>query len=248
MEGASLRLYEEQLAPCRGQRLVAADGERAAQAEPLVGSALAGVEARGKLLYLKFDSPEPAAWIRIHCLMFGDVRINRGRDKRLTLGLDLQHDRVAVYLGAARRIEPAAADPYDPRLDVVRETWDPAHAAAHMRAKSGPDRLLVEALLDQALFPGLGNKMKNEALWAERIDPRRTLAELDGSAVRRVLDAIRAFALDWLDAVRQGGDHVSPPCATYRKKRCPRCETPYVSEGLGDPPRKCVWCPACQTG
>ena len=248
MEGASLRLYEEQLRPHLGRTLLRVGGDRAAQAAPFRHQKLRGVEAAGKLLFLRFEDPDHL--LRVHCLMFGDVRINHTRPgKRLTLRMSFDAGlKVYVYLGAAKRIALNERDAYDPRLDIMRDTWDEAHAWRETVAHSRGDRPICEAVLDQRLYPGFGNKIKNEALFASRLHPLATVAQLDAApeARRALFGEARDFSLRWLEAVRQDGDHVSPPCATYRRKKCPRCETPFRIEPLGDPPRKTQWCPRCQ--
>src|SRR5688500_9874567 len=106
MEGPQIRIYRDRLRRLAGRPIVAVAGERAAAAEPFVGRPLPRAQSRGKLLYLRFG----AEALRIHCLMFGDVRVNESR----------------AGGGACRRAAPAPAVVRRPRAGAVARRWSGA--------------------------------------------------------------------------------------------------------------------------
>ena len=248
MEGPTLIWYERQLAHLAGERVARVGGDRGEQAKPLIGATLGSAFAEGKLLYLPFEGRDTL--LRLHCLMFGDVRLNRTRPgKRLTLRLSLDSgDKVYVYLGAAKAVPADERDPYRISRDLCRDAFDPATTWADALHTLGPETLVCDALLDQRHFPGLGNKIKNEAFFETRIHPGVGMGQLqDDGRWEPLLAACRDYAHRWIDTIFDRGlDHVSPPTRTYRRKRCSRCDTTLEVAKLGDLQRKCCWCPNCQ--
>ena len=223
--------------------------------------------ARGKLLFVRLVDREPL--LRLHCLMFGDVRVNRTRPgKRLTLRLTLngpphvprlisggngratpanRPDRIDLYLGAARPATPeefAALDEYR-RGDAMHPAYD-GSAVLHDAAADNPDRPLADVLLDQTRFPGLGNKIKTEAPWLARLHPLTPVGSLSPTQRNDLAQHILDLSQLWLHVVEAQGDHAYPTPHVFRAKTCPRCHTPVHHETLGTPPRKSHWCPTCQ--
>lgn len=226
----------------RGQTLLGVDGERAAQAEPFVGLPMPRAASRGKLLFLPFT---PAESLRIHCLMFGDVRVNEPRPgKRLTLRLRLPRDVVEVYLGAVKRVPADEIDLVPRHLDLMDDLWDPT--AAWRKARSDlPAAHLTDALLDQSVFPGLGNKIKTEALFRARLHPLRRVTDVTPHEARRLMREVAAFARLFHETFGRA-ENIQPHMQIYRRRSCPVCAGPVVREELGRLSRKNHFCPRCQ--
>ena len=243
MEGPQVRHYRDRLNRLTGQPLLSVAGERAAQAEPFVGLPMPHAVSRGKLLFLPFTAAE---LLRIHCLMFGDVRVNEPPrpGKRLTLRLQLPRDSVEVYLGAARRVPAAEMDLVPPQLDLMDDRWDPAAAWRKARADL-PGAFLTDALLDQSVFPGLGNKIKTEALFGARLHPLRRVRDLTPPEARRLLREVAAFARLMHETFGRS-ENIQPHMRVYRRRTCPACGGVVVREDLGVLARRNHFCPRCQ--
>ena len=61
---------------------------------------------------------------------------------------------------------------YDWTADMMNSGWDPK--AAKKKLKDHPDMLVCDALLDQNIFAGVGNIIKNEVLFRIRVQPEAT--------------------------------------------------------------------------
>jgi endonuclease-8 len=98
---------------------------------------------------------------------------------------------------------------------------------------------LGDALLDQRLVAGIGNKWKAEALFQTKTSPWIALREVSDDELRRVL--LTAHELMTGTGTRS---------LVYRKvgRPCPRCGTAIRSYPQGDAARMAYWCPACQAG
>lgn len=241
MEGPQIRVYRDRLRPLAGQEILRVVGDRREQAKPFVGQPLPKAECFGKLLFLPFKQEA----LRLHCLMFGDVRIDQTRPgKRLTLRLSLEgNTKVYLYLGAAKAVPIEQTRDLPHHLDISDPAWDSSAAWDHVVGER-PDAALTDVLMDQAVFPGIGNKIKTDALFDARLHPLRTAVSLTVAESRTLMNACHAYGLKLRDAFLAGRRYDTHQI--YRAKRCPRCDTIAHHELLGDPPRKCHWCPTCQ--
>jgi endonuclease-8 len=100
-------------------------------------------------------------------------------------------------------------------------------------------RELGDALLDQRLVAGIGNKWKAEALFHSSASPWLRLDETSDENLRRVLRTAHELMTGerWERLV-------------YRRagRPCPRCGGTIRSYPQGDAARMAYWCPACQAG
>jgi formamidopyrimidine-DNA glycosylase len=241
MEGPQIVVYQRWLAPWAGRVVRGVSGERAGQAEWLVGRPLPGARVFGKLLFF----PEGERVLRLHCLLFGDVRVNRDRPgKRLTLRIDLAGgDFFGVWLGAAKTVPISEFADLPAHRDVMGERFDPPRAWREAAA-ARPTAAVGDLLLDQAFFPGLGNKMRADGLWHARLHPLTPAAQIPVRKGAALLRASCDFGLRLAAAYED--NFGQPRYDAYRRKRCPRCETMMLHELVGELQRKAHWCPKCQ--
>jgi endonuclease-8 len=104
-------------------------------------------------------------------------------------------------------------------------------------------RAVGDALLDQRIVAGIGNKWKAEALWQARLSPWLPVGEVSDEALRAVLQAAASLMRRSLEGARHRN-------AVYGRARrpCPRCGETIESRGQGDANRVTYWCPDCQRG
>ena len=98
-------------------------------------------------------------------------------------------------------------------------------------------------LLDQRVAAGIGNVVKSEACWVERINPFVRLDALDDAARRRLF--ARASALLVASVAQSRRTTVDGALAVYDRngRPCPRCRTRVLMAPQGDGARPTYWCP-----
>ena len=135
-----------------------------------------------------------------------------------------------LHTRAVRRLGP----------DILGVPPDLDRMVANLR-REHPAREVGDALLDQRLVAGIGNKWKAESLWQVRISPWRTIGETTDDDLCAALEAAAGLMRRSVDGAR-GRNNV------YRRvgRPCPRCSTPIRSRGQGDDNRIAYWCPGCQ--
>ncbi len=104
-------------------------------------------------------------------MTYGRYCINeRKPDKPIRLGLHFADGQeLNLYNCSVRYLEGGLDATYDWSGDVMSDAWDAAAARKKLRAM--PDTLVCDALLDQNVFAGVGNIIKNEVLYRIRVHP-----------------------------------------------------------------------------
>jgi endonuclease-8 len=241
-EGDALHRAARRLQPLVGDRVeVETPHPRAAVtqvAERLDGRRLLGVEAVGKNLLLTFEG---GLVLRSHLRMSGRWTVvprgsvRRGRPWLVLRGTERE---AVLWNGPVLELHTRAVRLLGP--DILADPPELDRMLANLR-REHPARELGDALLDQRLVAGIGNKWKAEALWTAGVSPWRPLGRATDEELHAVLDAA-AHAMR-----RSLGGHRGLN-AVYRRvgRPCPRCGEKIHSRGQGDNNRIAYWCPGCQ--
>ena len=241
-EGDAIHRAARRLQPLVGQRVeVEAPHPRAAAtgvAGRIDGRTLSAVEAVGKNLLLTFDG---RLVLRSHLRMSGRwTVVPRGSARRGRPWLVLRGaDREAVlWNGPVLELHTRNVGRLGP--DILAAVPAVERMLANLRREPS-GRAVGDALLDQRIVAGIGNKWKAEALWAAQVSPWRPIGEADDDELRGVLEAAAV-------AMRRSLEGVRATNRVYRRvgRPCPRCGETIRSSGQGDANRTAYWCPGCQ--
>jgi endonuclease-8 len=246
MEGPSLVILKEELEPFVGKRVLKVVGNTKQPKESIDRHTLCDIETWGKQLFLTFSAPgrsRPPIVTKTHFLMFGSYRINNpklGRSPRLEL-----HFRNGVVSFYACSVK-FGADDYlknlDPRVDLMSSCWDNAHVVDLM----GPKRsaFLCDLFLDQSVFAGSGNIVKNEVLFNIRRHPLTKLAQVSGRDWPRLAEAVHEYCWKFYEWKRQF--QLRRHWQVYRQSRCPLCDRKLTTDKVGKFLRRTFYCPKHQ--
>ena len=241
-EGDSLHRAARRLQPLVGERVeVETPHPRASGAglaEKLGGRRLVAVEAVGKNLLLTFEG---GYVLRSHLRMSGRWSVvPSGSRRRGRPWLVLRGRRQEAVLWNGPVLELRTRDLKRLGPDILAAPPNLDAMVARLR-RADPARELGDALLDQRLVAGIGNKWRSEALWAARLSPWRALGSVGDEELRAVLEAAAVLMRQSLDGSRHRND-------AYRRagRRCCRCGERIRSRGQGEASRIAYWCPGCQ--
>ncbi len=231
-EGPSIVLLKERAAVFLGREIERVEGNAPMAKERLLGRHVLGLRSFGKHFLVELG----AFSLRVHLLMLGSHSINERKDKPIRLGLGFDGgDEINFYSCSVKFVERPLDDVYDWRGDVMADQWDAA--LAHRKLRALPDTLVCDALLDQTVFAGVGNVIKNEILFRLRLHPLSTVSALPPRKLRELVTQARQFTFefyDWKKADANGskpvwqGDTLSGHWRVHNKKQCPRCEIALI--------------------
>jgi endonuclease VIII len=248
MEGPSLYLAARQLKPFRGKTVLSVSGNTKIEKERMLGKQVKTIFSWGKHLVIQFDEFA----LRTHFLLFGafEAEVNSStltgdyrRAYTPRLQLDFENGAIKMFNCSVKFLETRnARDSYDFTIDIMSPKWDPDQAFDTISAK--PDAEIADMLLDQNIFAGVGNIIKNEALWRVRIHPATNVKDIPPSDLQALIAETKKFSLlfyKWrrVFLLRKHLD-------IYQKSTCPRCGAKVKREKTGRRNRISHFCPVCQ--
>jgi endonuclease-8 len=239
-EGPSLVILKEESARFVGQEIVHAEGNTwAIDTGRLIGQPVVSLRTWGKHFLIEM----PDMVVRIHFLLFGTYRVNERRDKppRLSLGF-ADGGELNFYACSVKEIDCDLDSLYDWSADVMSDQWDPARARKKLRA--APDLLACDALLDQDLFAGVGNIIKNEVLFRIRVHPLSLVGALPPAKLRALVQEARQYSFEFLAWKKEYT--LKKHWLAHTRSTCPRCHIPFKKAHLGRTKRRSFFCERCQ--
>ena len=133
--------------------------------------------------------------------------------------------------------------------DLVGETFDLDEGLRRLRERD--HRELGEALLDQRAVAGIGNVVKSEVCFIERLDPWAPVARFEDGELMKALTTARRL----LQTNVHGGARVTTGMRgrgrelwVYGRagRACRRCGVRIETRRQGELARLTYWCPRCQ--
>jgi len=238
-EGPSILIATDAMAGFAGQKILRASGSAALDKAALVGQRVVALRSWGKHLLIEM----PGFSVRIHFLMFGTYRVNERKDAvpKLSLGF-AGGQELNFYTCAVKRIDLPLDQAYDWSADVLSDQWDAA--AARRKLRLAPQMLACDALLDQTIFSGVGNIIKNEVLFRTQVHPLSEVGALPPARLRALVSDARQYSFNFL-AWKQAGV-LKRHWLVHTREICPRCVIPLSKGHLGKTRRRSFFCDYCQ--
>jgi endonuclease-8 len=237
-EGPSIVILREELAPFIGRTIRRAEGNAKIDIQRLVGQPVLAFRSFGKQTLIEL----PDVSLRIHLLMFGSYRIDERKEAAPRLSLAFDEGEINFYSCSVRLLEGDLDELYDWRTDVMSDAWDPALARKRLRAM--PGTLVCDALLDQDVFAGVGNIIKNEVLFRIRTHPLSTLGALPARKLRELVEQARQYSFEFLEWKR--AFVLRKHWLAHNKSICPRDHVKFQRAYLGRTNRRSFFCDLCQ--
>jgi endonuclease VIII len=238
-EGPSIVILKDEARGLVGRRIAAVEGNTRIEKERLVGQRIVALRSWGKHFLIEM----PAFSLRIHFLMFGTYRIDERKEVPPRLGLHFKGGgEFNVYTCSVRFVEAPLDAVYDWSADVMSDLWDAAAARRKLRAM--PEAWVCDALLDQDVFAGVGNIIKNEVLFRIRLHPLSRVGALPARKLAQLVEEARRYSFEFL--AWKKAFVLRKHWLAHTKRTCPRCLIPFVKAHLGRTHRRSFFCGRCQ--
>ena len=250
MEGPSLFLAQEQLKPFKGEMVTAVTGNtKAVDTSTLVGLTAKDIFSWGKHLVFQFDEFA----IRIHFMLFGTFEANvdgtwvtgdyrKARVPRLSL--TFPNGVINMYNCSVKVIESRnAKKEYDFRTDIMSKKWDSGRA--YEKIQKQPDEEIADVLLDQEIFAGVGNIIKNEVLTRMKVAPQHLVRNLLPAKLKAIIADARTYSLQFYRWRKKFV--LRKNLLVHGRGTCPYCGGKLKRAKTGRRQRWSYWCPVDQT-
>lgn len=238
-EGPSIVILKELTQGFEGQVIERAEGNAKIDKARLPGQRIKSLRSWGKHFLIELDGFA----IRVHLLMFGSYTIDERKSAAPRLSLQFAKGReLNFYACSVKYIEGDLDDAYDWSRDVMSDQWNSRAAGVSLRTK--PEGLVCDLLLDQDIFAGVGNIIKNEVLFRIRVHPLSQSGALPPAKLRALVKEARDYSFEFLEWKKQFV--LREHWLAHNKRTCPRCHILYTKAYLGKTHRRSFFCERCQ--
>ena len=237
-EGPSIVILKEEVQEFTGKKVVSVEGNSAVDIDRLQNKKVIAFKSWGKHFLICFDD----FTVRIHFLLFGTYRINEQKETPVRLSLKFNTGEINFYACSVKILEGDVNSYYDWSVDVMSEDWNPKKAKTQL--KEIPKKLICDTLLEQDIFSGVGNIIKNEVLYRVKIHPESLTGEIPPAKISQIIKEAQLYSFDFLKWKKKF--ELKKHWLAHTKKECFRCNLPMIKKYTGVKKRRSFFCENCQ--
>ncbi|MEO6732046.1 MAG: DNA-formamidopyrimidine glycosylase family protein [Ferruginibacter sp.] len=237
-EGPSIVILKEAVQAFTGKKVIAVMGSSKIEQERLLNNKVIAFKSWGKHFLICFKG----FTVRVHFLLFGSYLVNEKKDRPERLALQFSNGELNLYACAIRIVEEDINEVYDWSSDVMNDLWDEKKAKAKLKNKSAA--LICDALLNQDIFAGVGNIIKNEVLYRVKVHPESEVGKIPAPKLNQVVEQAREYSFEFLEWKKKY--ELKKHWLAHTKKVCKRCELPIIKKLTGLGKRRSFFCEDCQ--
>jgi endonuclease-8 len=237
-EGPSIVILKEEAQIFKGKKILEVSGNSKLDIQRLSGQTIIDLKSFGKQFLVCFKT----FTVRIHFMLYGSYRINEEKDAPPRLSLRFKNGTFSFYACSVKFIEENLDEVYDWTADVMSDLWD--ERAALKKLKAIPETLICDALLDQQIFAGVGNIIKNEVLFRVKINPLSLVGAIPLKQLKLLIRETRIYCFQFLEWKKKF--ELKKHWLAHTKKICPRDNVRFSFAYLGKTCRRSFYCNLCQ--
>jgi endonuclease-8 len=237
-EGPSIRILKEETQQFSGQQILAVSGNSSIDIQRLQGKTITSFKTWGKHFLICFDD----FTVKIHLLMFGTYRINDRKETTPRLSMVFANGELNFYTCSIKILEGDINLHYNWYEDVMNKNWSPEKAKESL--DKIPNQMICDAVLDQNIFSGVGNIIKNEVLYRCYIHPESMVGKIPDDKLKEIIDECSIYSFQFLEWKKKF--ELKSHWLAHTKSLCRRCDLPLQKKYTGVKKRRSFFCINCQ--
>jgi endonuclease-8 len=202
-EGPAILHLKNQLLPFKGKIVKKAGGYGKMPTAWINNKKLLDILTWGKHILFVFTN----GTVRVHLGLFGQVLINEKRKVNASFFLHFDKGEINGYVVRAEKIEKPLDEVYDWRTDILSPEFSRSHVKQLLKHYS--DKTIDDVLMDQDVFTGVGNKIRNEALYRAGIHPLSITGKIPATKISLLINEVVKYAKLFYRNLEKTGIHNS---------------------------------------
>lgn len=198
-EGPSILLLKEKLTAFKGRLVKKAGGYGKLSVNWLKNKRLLDIKTWGKHLLLVFSS----GTIKIHLGLFGKILVNERKKVNRSFYLEFADGEINGYVVRTEKLEDPLDSIYDWRTDIMSTEFDKAYVKSLI--KKNADKTIADVLINQDIFTGSGNIIRNEALYRAGIHPMSIVQHIPAVKLNQLIREVLRYAKEFYNELRKNG-------------------------------------------
>ena len=162
------------------------------------GKKLQDIRTWGKHLLLIFAN----GTVRVHLGLFGDVLVDERKKVNRSFFLEFAKGEINGYVVRAEKLKAPLDEAYDWRTDILSKDFDAAYIKNLLKGQS--KKTIEGVLMDQKIFTGSGNIIRNEALYRAGIHPLSIVGKIPEAKITSLVKEVVKFARQWYQQIEKG--------------------------------------------
>jgi endonuclease-8 len=187
-EGPSILHIKDLLMPFKGKMVTKAGGYGKMPTGWIKGKKLLDIVTWGKHLLFVFSN----GVVRVHLGLFGDILVNERKKVNRSFYLEFASGEINGYVVRAQKLTAPLNEIYDWRTDILGDKFDKKHVKKLLKSKA--DKTIDDVLMDQQVFTGVGNIIRNEVLYRAGIHPQSITGKIPPASVTKLINSVVSFA------------------------------------------------------
>ena len=198
-EGPSILFLKDQLQQFKGKMVKQAGGYGDMPVEWIKGKKLMDINTWGKHLLFVFTN----GTIKVHLGLFGKILINERKKVNRSFYLEFASGEINGYVVKAEKLIKPLKEIYDWRTDILSKQFDKEYIKMLLKEKSG--KTIDDILMDQEIFSGVGNKIRNEALYRAGIHPMSIVEKIPAAKISKLISEVVKYATIFYKQLKDTG-------------------------------------------
>jgi endonuclease-8 len=238
-EGPSIVILKEEASKFSGEKIIDVSGNSKIDQSRLAGKKVIALRSWGKHFLICFSD----FTVKIHFLMFGSYRIDEKKEGAPPrLSFLFKNGELNFYSCSVKFLEGDVDSHYDWTTDVMNDSWNPENAKLKLGER--PNLMVCDALLEQDIFSGVGNIIKNEVLYRIKVHPESLVGKLPPEKLDKMIEEARIYSFQFLEWKKQF--ELKKHWLAHTKTWCLRCDLPIHKKYTGVKKRRSFSCSNCQ--
>jgi endonuclease VIII len=198
-EGPSILFLKDQLKLFKGKKVQKAGGYGPMPTRWLKGKILQDILTWGKHLLLVFEN----GTVKVHLGLFGDVLVNEEKKVNRSFYVTFPNGSINGYVVNATKLTQPVNETYEWRTDILSKQFDKAYIKKLLLQKA--KKTIDDVLMDQDIFTGVGNKIRNEALYRTGIHPQSIIAKIPPAKITKLINEVVNYAKIFYNQLKRKG-------------------------------------------
>jgi endonuclease-8 len=198
-EGPSILHLKQQLLPFKGKIVQHAGGYGHMPVTWINGKKLLDIQTWGKHLLLVFSN----GTVRVHLGLFGEVLISERKKVNRSFFLEFTNGEINGYVVKATKLEKPLDELYDWRTDILSPHFDKTWIKTLLKKQAA--KTIDDVLMDQNIFTGVGNKIRNEALYRAAIHPLSIVGKIPAVKITKLINEVVNYARIFYKQLQKDG-------------------------------------------
>ena len=209
-EGPSILHLKSQLTSFIGKKVTKAGGYGPMDIKWIKGKKLLDIRTWGKHLLFVFENGS----VKVHLGLFGEVLVNERKKVNRSFFLEFSKGEINGYVVRAQKLMAPLNEIYDWRVDILSNEFDPAYIKTLLKTQK--DKTIDDVLMDQEIFSGVGNIIRNEALYRAGIHPLSVTGKIPAAKITKLIKEVVNYARLFYEELETKGKKL--PFAVYQQQ------------------------------